>query len=278
MGALSVAPWHKGQDMMGISNRWVCVFALFSLALAGNGPAGAVENALGVFRPEDRRILELGFRGELRYHPIAAEILEEPRALLAPDEAPHLYRVIPESGSEMEELHRFVAVSEASGTARFEYQLNAAESQLLRVSDGQGVFIEGAVDRKEGVKTEFNPAKPLLPKLLSPGQSMSAMTKVRVLDLAHPEKVRHSGELNLTLTHLGSFHARVPAGEYETVLVRLESLGKIGPAEIAHRQYYFFAEDIGLVAFLESRRISAFAIYEKKEQQALVLMREGDGL
>jgi len=41
-----------------------------------------------------------------------------------------------------------------------------------------------------------------------------------------------------------------------------------------HQQYYCFAEDTGLLAFLESRRISAFGIYEKREQQALVLIRE----
>lgn len=167
--------------------------------------------------------------------------------------------------------------AEAEGVSRFEYQLNADESQFLELSEGQGVRIVGALDRKEGVRTEFQPPKPLLPKGLMPGQSVTATCKVRVLDLAHPDKVRHSGELSVTLTHLGNFHARVPAGEYDTTLVRLDSRGKIGPAEIMHRQYYFYAEDTGLVGFLESRRISAFAIYEKKQQQALVLQREGDG-
>jgi hypothetical protein len=244
------------------------------IALFASAPLQAVENALPVFSPEDRRLLEQGFHGAFRYHPIAAEALEDPRALLAPDEAASVYRVIPESGPESEETHRFRAVSEAPGTTRLEYQLNASESQLMILSEGQGVFIEGAIDRKEGVRTEFQPAKPLLPKGLMPGQSVTGVTKVRVLDLAHPEKVRHSGELNLTLTHLGSFHGVVPLGGYDTVLLRLESRGKIGPAEIVHRQYYSFAEDTGLLAFLEARQISAFGIYEKREQQALVLIRE----
>jgi hypothetical protein len=244
------------------------------MALLVSAPVLAVENALPVFSSEDRRLLEQGFHGAFRYHPIAAEALEDPRALLAPDEAANVYRVLPESGPESEETHRFTAVSEVPGISRFEYHLNATESQLLRLSDGQGVFIEGAIDRKEGVRTEFQPAKPLLPKGLLPGQSVTGVSKVRVLDLAHPEKVRHSGELNLTLTHLGSFHGIVPFGEYDTVLLRLESRGKIGPADIVHQQYYCFAEDTGLLAFLESRRISAFGIYEKREQQALVLIRE----
>lgn len=241
-------------------------------------PTRAGENALEVFTAEDRRVLEEGFHGALRYHPIFSEALDEPRSLLAPDELPYVYQVYQESGPEAIEMHRFVAISEVRGMSHLEYQLNATESQLLRVSDEQGVLIEGAIDRKEGVKTEFTPAKPLLPKALSPGQSLTAVTQVRVLDLAHPEKVRHSGELHLTLTHLGSFHGKVPSGDYDTILMRLESRGKIGPAEIDHRQYYFFAEDTGLVAFLESRRISAFAIYQKKEQKAWVLLHEGDSL
>lgn len=259
---------------MGSPNRLQGYRVALVIALFANSPVPAVENALPVFSPEDRRLLEQGFHGAFRYHPIAAEALEDPRALLAPDEAASVYRVISESGPESEETHRFTEVSEASGTTRLEYQLNASESQFITLSEGRGVFIEAAIDRKEGVRTEFQPAKPLLPKGLLPGQSVTGVTKVRVLDLDHPDKVRHSGELNLTLTHLGSFHAVVPFGGYDTVLLRLESRGKIGPAEIIHRQYYSFAEDTGLLAFLESRRISAFGIYEKREQQALVLIRE----
>ena len=240
--------------------------------------AAAVESAPEAFTTEDRRILEIGFRSAFHYHPISAEVLDEPRALLAPDEMPHAFRVIPETGPESEETHRFVGIGETPERTRFEYHLNASESQLMSLSEGQGVVIEGAIDRKEGVKTEFQPPKPLIPQSLSPGQSLSAVTKVRVLELTHLEKVRHSGELHLTLTHLGSFHVKVPSGEYGTVLVRLDSRGKIGPAEIDHRQYYFFAEDTGLVAFLEVRRVSAFGIYEKKDQSGLVLIREGEGL
>lgn len=240
-------------------------------------PVQAIENALPVFTTDDRRAIEQGFRGGVRYHPIAGEVIEEPQALLAPDEAPNVYRLIPESGSESEETHRFAAIGETGGNFMFQYHLNAAESQLFGLSAAQGIVIIGAIDRKEGVKTEFTPPKPLLPKGLAPGGSVSEISKVRVLDLAHPDKVRHSGELNIMLTHLGSFHLVVPAGEYDAVLVRLEGRGKIGPAEMIHRQYYFFAEDTGLLAFLESRKISAFGLYEKSERQALVLLREGGG-
>jgi len=132
-------------------------------------PLLAVENALQVFSTEDRRVLEVGFQGAFRYHPIAPEALEDPKALLAPDEAANVFRVIPESGPASEETHRFSTLSEGPGSTRFEYHLNDAESQLLSLSDGQGVLIEGAVDRKEGVRTEFQPAKPLIPRGLLPG-------------------------------------------------------------------------------------------------------------
>lgn len=276
MGAFSVPPWQEGLSMR-ILNRMSGAIWVLLIALAGGLPVLAMEGAPEVFNAEDRRILEQGFRGALRYHPIAAEALDEPRALLAPDESAHVYRVLPESGPESEEMHRFLAVTEALGSVRYEYQLNAVESQIFGVSEGEGVRIEGAIDRKEGVKTEFQPSKMLLPRGLMPGQSVAGSSKVRVLDLAHPDKVRHSGELSLVLTHLGSFHVRVPAGEYDIVMVRLDSQGKIGPAGIFHRQYYLFAEETGLVAFLESRRISAFGIYEKNEQKALLLIREGEG-
>ena len=247
------------------------------IVLFGGGASWALESAPEAFTAEDRRILEAGFRGAFRYHPIASEVLDDPRALLAPDEPAHVYRVLSGSGAESQEIHRFLGAAEIPATSRFEYQLNADESQLFRLIGGQGVQIEGAMDRKEGVRTEFQPPKALIPLGLLPGQTVNGSSKVRVLDLLHPEKVRHTGELSLTLTHLGSFHARVPSGEYDTVLLRLESRGKIGPAEIFHRQYYFYAEDTGLVAFLETRKISAFGIYEKNEQQAQVLIHEGEG-
>jgi len=260
---------------MRIPDCMIRLLLVLLFPLCGMMSVRAIESAPEVFTAEDRRILEQGFRGAFRYHPIASEALDEPRTLLAPDESALSYRVLPQSGAEFEESHRMLGLAETPGSSRYEYQLNATESQILEFSEGEGVRIEGAIDRKEGVKTEFQPPKPLLPKGLLPGQSVMVVSKVRVLDLAHPEKLKHSGELTCTLTHLGSFHSVVPAGEYDAILVRLESRGKIGPAEIHHQQYYFFAEETGLVGFLESRRITAFAIYEKNERQAWVLSREG---
>jgi hypothetical protein len=243
---------------------------LLSLAV----PVKAADAVASALTLEDRRLIEQSFRGLLHYHAITGEGLEDPRALLAPEEGTNLFKVIEEKGADRTEAHRFLQVIEPQGSGHSEYRLNDSESQLLGYTEAKGVVIEGAIDRKEGVRTEFAPAKPLIPRGLLPGASVTVPSKVRVLDEQDATKVRHQGELVVTLTHLGSYRVTIPLGEYEAVLLRLESRGKIGPAEILHRQYYFFAEDTGLLAFLESRKISAFGLYEKKESQATLLERE----
>ncbi len=260
----------------GVSNilRDLRLVAVLAMLMGMVHTGQATEHALAVFDLEDRRLLEQAFKGVLRYHPIHPEAIEDPEALLALDEPAYVYRVIPESGPDRLEAHRYIRKRETPDSGHIEYRLNDEESQRLALPDGNEVVITGAIDRKEGVRTEFNPAKPLIPRGLEPGAQRRTSTWVRVMDLDKPGRLRHEGELGVTLTHLGNLHVQIGFGEFDVYLLRLEAQGKIGPAKIMHRQYYFYAEDTGLVAFVETRKITAFAIYEKNERQAMVLERE----
>jgi hypothetical protein len=264
---------HKGGV---VSNKWRGLrhFAVLIMLFGVVHAVKATEHALAVFDLEDRRQIEQAFKGALRYHPIHPETIEEPEALLGLDEPAFVYRVIVESGPDRLETHRYIRKRETPDSERIEYRLNDEESQWFAASEGNDVVITGATDRKEGVRTEFNPAKPLIPRGLEPGGQRRTSSRVRIMGFDKPGRLRHEGEVDITLTHLGNFHVQIGFGEFDAYLLKLEAQGKIGPAKIMHRQYYFYAEDTGLVAFVETRKISAFAIYEKNERQAMVLERE----
>ena len=95
---------------------------------------------------------------------------------------------------------------------------------------------------------------------LQPGQSVTSSHTVEVSDLSNLTAVSHSGTLDVTYSHLGNFRVTVPAGTYDAALVKWSYSGKIGPANIKDSQYRFFAPNVGMVAMIQIRRVSALLI------------------
>jgi hypothetical protein len=66
---------------------------------------------------------------------------------------------------------------------------------------------------------------------------------------------------------------KVPAGTYDSQLVRWKWSGKVGPATIRDSHYRFLAPKAGMVAMILIRSISALLIYNDHTKRGKVLVR-----
>jgi len=64
----------------------------------------------------------------------------------------------------------------------------------------------------------------------------------------------------------------VPAGKYETVLIRSYYAGKVGPAHVVDGGYVFYANGIGIVTSVERMHVTAFLFYDKTTKTPKVLI------
>ena len=66
----------------------------------------------------------------------------------------------------------------------------------------------------------------------------------------------------------------VPAGTYDAALVKWSYSGKIGPANIKDSQYRFLAPNVGMVAMIQIRSISALLVYNDHSKRGKLLARQ----
>ena len=69
----------------------------------------------------------------------------------------------------------------------------------------------------------------------------------------------------------GSF-APVRWNSYEAVLLKWQYNGKIGPAKVDDVQYRLLAEDVGTVAMVEKKNVSAMLVYNEHVNIGSVLV------
>jgi hypothetical protein len=141
---------------------------------------------------------------------------------------------------------------------------------LEKATDGH-VVVSGVVDNDNGVITRYTPPEPRMRKGIKPSESHTADLEVKVYSAKNPEQLKYSGKLNLTLTYMGAYAVKVPAGEYNAPLFKWHYKGKVGPAKIDDAVYRFFAPGVGPVALIEFKHISAALIYHDTEKYGIVL-------
>jgi hypothetical protein len=134
---------------------------------------------------------------------------------------------------------------------------------LQKTTDG-GAVIAGEQDLEEKVLSRFTPGEPLIVTGLAPGQSRKVTVKVAVSDLSDPTDVNHKGSLDVTYTYIGAYKVTVPAGSYDSVLIKWQYEGSVGPASVEQTEYRFIAPGAGMIAMVESRHISAMLVYNDK--------------
>jgi hypothetical protein len=242
------------------------VFFLGWLAVA----AAWADTAPGGLAEPDRRMLESALGPSVVGPAVDAIPLSDPKIVLAPEPGPRHFRILVGPQPKHDETHQFSNRPSPMGPA-WRYRIGDQETELfLQEGDGD-VVVTGVNDHKEGVATRYDPPKPLLPKDLAPGEERRATSQIQVFDLKDTSHLLHSGSLDVVVANLGTYRVTIPAGEFEAILIRSATHGRVGPAKLEDVQYYFFAPKVGNLASVQRREVKAFGIYNSTVREARVL-------
>ena len=145
--------------------------------------------------------------------------------------------------------------------------------------DGKGVInLISETDLRQNVITRYTPTFPIMLDGMKPGETCIRETGVKVFELHDPTHLKYEGRLKVTHTYVGAYEVTVPAGRYETVLIRSSYVGKVGPAHVVDGGYVFYAKGVGIVASVERMHVTAFLFYDKRNKTPKVLIQKGRNL
>lgn len=237
------------------------VTALFFL-IAGSSASKADSTIPlpGDDRAQIEKYLGTGVVGE----PIAAAALMTADRYLPPEGTVTSYRVRDSNGKTRTENHKVEETADPMFAPGWRYSAGPVGAFFLQKTADGGATILGEQDLEDKVLSRFTPGEPLIVAGLAPGQSRKVTVQVAVSNLSNPTKVNHTGSLDVTYTYIGAYKVTVPAGTYDTVLIKWDYKGSVGPASVKLTAYRFIAPGAGLIAMVESRHISAMLIYNDK--------------
>lgn len=155
--------------------------------------------------------------------------------------------------------------------ASWKLETGAKDLAFVRRGDDQSIAVLSEQDTDQGVITRFSPAEPILIPGMRPGDSKKVTIAVKVYDLSSPQEVSHTGSLGLEYSYVGAYKVTVPAGSYDAALLRWNFDGSVGPASVNDTQYRFVAKDVGVVASIEKKKISALLLYHDNSNTGRVL-------
>jgi hypothetical protein len=144
------------------------------------------------------------------------------------------------------------------GSPAWRFQMSPTLSAFLDQTDDGDLLMPAISDFDEGVVVVTTPPNAFVLKGMQPGDSRSFAQTVAVDYLDRPDKQDWGGTLTGTFTYVGAYEVTVPAGTFETVLLRTRCAGKIGPAHTEDTAYYFLARGVGVVAMVTQEDAEAF--------------------
>ena len=155
--------------------------------------------------------------------------------------------------------------------ASWKLAIGTNDVAFIQIGDDQSLTIVSEQDTDQGVITRFTPAEPIVTTGMSPGDSKQVTIGVKVYDLSSPDEVSHSGSLDLEYSYVGAYKVTVPAGSYDAALLKWDYEGSVGPASVSDTQYRLIAKDVGIVASIEKKKISAMLFYHDNSNTGRVL-------
>ncbi len=258
------------QTHLGLVSRFVFGLMLLTLAVCGSAAAdttGAVVPLPAADKAQLEALLGQAVVGEALPSPALSTI----DAYMPSKRSSISYQVLEAKKPAKTETHKIEDTTEATFSPGWRYTIEGVGAQYLMQAPSGGVDIAAEQDLSHKVLTRFTPGEPLIAPGLKVGESKSATLKVVVYDLSNLNKVTHSGSLNVTYTYIGTYRVKVPAGTYDTALIRWDYSGKVGPATIKDSQYRFLAPKAGMVAMIQIRSISAMLVYNDHTKRGKLL-------
>lgn len=183
------------------------------------------------------------------------------------------YQIVSGKNQGQSEQHVVKQLKRDASGVSWRYQAGSKDILFLRAAEDGSLSVVSEQDITEGVVVKYSPGEPLLVPGLKPGDSHEVTVDVKVYDLSQPDELKHSGKLDLTYDYMGAYDVTVPAGSYQAALIKWTYKGKIGPADVDDTQYRFAADDVGMVASIDKKDISALFIYRDDSKSGKVLQK-----
>lgn len=240
---------------------------LAALLVAGPAPGHAPDGA--ALPQADRTALERGLGKDVVGDAVAAGPLAAQDIALR--EGSWTYQVVSGQNQGQTETDVLTQLKRDQSGASWKYQTGAKDLAFIQRGGDQNIAILSEQDTDQGVITRFSPAEPILVVGMRPGDAKTVTIGVKVYDLSSPDEVSHTGSLDLTYSYIGAYKVTVPAGSYDAALLRWDYDGSVGPASVKDTQYRFLAKDVGIVASIEKKKISALLLYHDNSNTGKVL-------
>lgn len=249
--------------------RFAC--AVLLAGLAGLGDAAELELVTVPTKQQVHDALSV-FGDDFLVKEIDAIEISSPASWVGRAEGEYYFRYV--SGddhgkTEQVELHRPHPDQPALAWSR---HIGDALIEEIEVTDGQGIRIHTETDMVHGYRVELHPGISI-PNGITLGDSWSAQNTLQVYELDKPNEIAYTGSMNAERLYVGAYRIRVPAGEFDTVLLSEHYTLKIGPLKMDDSRYVFYAKGVGVVAEIEGIRASAVIVFRMKENSAKVLYR-----
>jgi hypothetical protein len=159
-----------------------------------------------------------------------------------------------------------------NGKSAWRFELSPSLRGFIHQTAQGDLMMPAVVDSGEGVVIITTPANPFVLNGMKPGETRSYSQQVSVDELDDPSDQEYSGALNGSYTYLGNYQLTVPAGTFDSVLLRIKTEGKVGPAHTTDTAYYFFAPKVGTVAMIIQEDAVAFWLFHIDSTTGKVLM------
>ncbi len=214
---------------------------------------------------EDQKALALlgeGVVGKaLPAHPI-----EDVGKFLDLQAGPHTFKIVAGNDQGKTQVETYTSLGAKDGSQQWKRTIGDQYDEFLTLSAGStGKTAE--TEKPHGYRAAFDP--PMHEHVgIAPGESVNIESKMRVSTEKDPSKIKYTGKMNSTITYVGAYQVKVPAGSFEAILVKVD----VGPADVEDTQYTFFAKGVGKVAEIEALRVSAALIYHSHSKTAKVLV------
>ena len=150
-------------------------------------------------------------------------------------------------------------------------ELPNGTTRYFRSDPKFGIVAPTDLSKSNGLIIRLDPPEPIVHQGAKINEPVSRKIKVDIYDLHSPKSVAHSGNVTCTWTDLGGWRVKVPMGEYDTRLVKVEYNGSVGPASVNGSNYVFLAKGEGVIAYSDGRDISAFIIFNLDDDTGGVL-------
>src|SRR5687768_14184977 len=258
---------------MNVRRLASCVISLLMLAVS----SGATAQSTGPIIPlsdADRGQLDALLGKDVVGEALPSAPLENPASYLPRLGRTLTYQVVTPGKKPTIETHEIAETTDAAFKPGWHYSVGDVSELYIQEDPAGSAVTSAEKDLDKKVLSRFIPGDPLVATGLQPGQSVTSSHKVEVSDLSNLSVISHSGSLDVTYSYLGTFRVTVPAGTYDADLVKWSYSGKIGPANIKESQYRFLVPNLGMVAMIQIRSISALLIYNDHSKRGKLLARQ----